>query len=396
MSAKIHLVAVEDSADALGADVAKALRAQQPSVALSGVGGEQMRQLGIQSETDLSGLAILGLFDGVRALNRVNRAVQLLANEIETEQPDSVVLIDSWGLMWRLARELKQRSFPGRIVKLVGPQVWATRPGRAKVLARWCDRLLCLHDFERPFYEGTGLPTTVVGNPAIGRQPKGDGPQYRQSREIGETAKVVGLLLGSRRSEISRVGPAIVSAAHEIADSDPEIVFLCLPAPSVRMNVLELAKKWRFNHVVADPEEHPANVMAAMDVALACSGTVTTELAEQGVAIVTGYKLGWLSWALARAFLMRTKYISLLNVAAGEQVIPELVQTRLSPGNLSAAALRLLNDDAARALQVHKQWGAVEKLRGIDELSTAARSARAILEDLRPSISGEAKPSLSD
>ncbi len=383
MSPKIHLVAVEDSADALGADVARSLKQLDASIALTGVGGARMKALGIQSDVDVGGLAILGLVDGLRALGRVQKAVVELADDVQKQKPDSVVLIDSWGLMWRLARELKQRGFPGRIIKLVGPQVWATRPGRAKTLAKWCDHLLCLHDFEQPFYADTGLPTTVIGNPAIGRQSLGDRERYRAAHGIKEATTVVGLLLGSRTSELKRVGPALIGAARIVCARHPSANVLCLPAPSVRHHVEEAASRWDFNHIIAQPDDDPADVMAAMDLALSCSGTVTTELAEQGVPVITGYKLGWLSWALARLFLLRTRYISLINVAANREVIPEFVQTRLTPGNLATAAHHLLTDANARNTQRAQQFEAIAKLRGAGEESTATRAAIAILSDLR-------------
>lgn len=385
MSPKVHLVAVEDSADALGADVARSLQQLDASIALTGAGGARMKALGVQSDVDVGGLAILGLFDGLRALGRVQKAVVELADDVEKQKPDSVVLIDSWGLMWRLARELKQRGFPGRIIKLVGPQVWATRPGRAKTLAKWCDHLLCLHDFEPPFYADSGLPTTVIGNPAIGRQPRGDRARYRAQQGMPETTPVVGLLLGSRTSELKRVGPALIDAARELCAQHPTAHVLCLPAPSVRDQVKEAASRWDFSHIVSQSDDDPADVMAAMDLSLSCSGTVTTELAEQGVPVITGYKLGWLSWALARMFLLRTKYISLINVAANREVIPEFVQTRLTPRNLAAAAHHLLTDANARNIQRAQQFDAIAKLRGAGDETTATRAATAILRDLHQS-----------
>ena len=383
MSPKIHLVAVEDSADALGADVARSLKGLDASIALTCVGGARMKALGVRSHVDVGGLAILGLFDGLRALGRVQKAVVELADDVEKQKPDSVVLIDSWGLMWRLARELKQRGFPGRIIKLVGPQVWATRPGRAKTLAKWCDHLLCLHDFEQPFYADTSLPTTVIGNPAIGRQSLGDRERYRAAHGIKEATTVVGLLLGSRTSELKRVGPALIGAARIVCARHPSATVLCLPAPSVRHQVEEAASRWDFNHLVSQPDDDPADVMAAMDLALSCSGTVTTELAEQGVPVITGYKLGWLSWALARMFLLRTMYISLINVAANREVIPEFVQTRLTPSNLASAAHHLLTDANARNIQRARQFDAIAKLCGAGDETTATRAATAILRDLR-------------
>ncbi len=275
-----------------------------------------------------------------------------------------MVLIDSWGFMWRLARFLKERGHRATRIKLVGPQVWATRPGRARVLAQWCDHLLCIHAFEQPFYERWGLPTTVIGNPALHRLPKGDGAAFRRRHGLPADAPVVGLMPGSRKSEIRRVAPALFEAAKRVSGRDAGRKTVCMVAPSVASDVEALARDRGAAFVLVRDEAEKADAFAAMDVAMACSGTVTTELASQGAAVVVGYKLGWITWALARAFLMRSKFITLLNVAAGREIAPEFVQTRLTAANLAGAAERLLSDPAALATQRKRQAEALKLMAG--------------------------------
>ena len=359
----IFLVAAEDSGDALGADVIDALRAADPSVRISGIGGAKMRERGVVSDVDMSGLAVLGFIDGIKAFGRVKRAVEAAGEAVIKADPDAVVLIDSWGFMWRLARLLKERGHRAKRIKLIGPQVWATRPGRARVLAQWCDHLLCIHAFEQPFYERWGLPTTVIGNPALQRLPKGDGGAFRKRYSIAVDAPVVGLLPGSRRSEIRRVAPALFEAAGRAAQKDSRRTIVCMVAPSVAADVDALAKAQPRFLLIRD-ETEKADAFAAMDVALACSGTVTTELASQGAAVIVGYKLGWVTWALARLFLMRSRFITLLNVAAGKEIAPEFVQTRLTAANLAEAAERLLSDPAALEMQRKGQAEALKLMAG--------------------------------
>jgi len=359
----IFLVAAEDSGDALGADVIDALRAADPSVRISGIGGAKMRERGVVSDVDMSGLAVLGFIDGIKAFGRVKRAVEAAGEAVIKADPDAVVLIDSWGFMWRLARLLKERGHRAKRIKLIGPQVWATRPGRARVLAQWCDHLLCIHAFEQPFYERWGLPTTVIGNPALQRLPKGDGGAFRKRYSIAVDAPVVGLLPGSRRSEIRRVAPALFEAAGRVAQKDSRRTIVCMVAPSVAADVDALAKAQPRFLLIRD-ETEKADAFAAMDVALACSGTVTTELASQGAAVIVGYKLGWVTWALARLFLMRSRFITLLNVAAGKEIAPEFVQTRLTAANLAEAAERLLSDPAALEMQRKGQAEALKLMAG--------------------------------
>jgi lipid-A-disaccharide synthase len=360
----IFLVAAEDSGDALGADVIDALRAADPAVKISGIGGGKMRERGVASSVDMSGLAVLGFVDGLKAFERVKRAVEAAGEAIIKADPDAVVLIDSWGFMWRLARFLKERGNRAKRIKLIGPQVWATRAGRARVLAQWCDHLLCIHAFEQPFYARWGLPTTVIGNPALHRMQKGDATRFRAAHGIPAGKRIVGLLPGSRRSEIRRVAPALVAACDRLTSGHDDRIVVCVAAGSVEPAIRQMARSWTFPHVLATGEAEKPDAFASMDVAVACSGTVTTELAAQGAAIVVGYKLGWVTWALARLFLMRSKFITLLNVAAGREVAPEFVQTRFTPAKVAAAAERLLSDSSALETQRRGQAEALKLMAG--------------------------------
>lgn len=374
----IFLVAAEDSGDALGADVIDALRAADPGATISGIGGAKMRERGIASDVDMSGLAVLGFVDGIKAFSRVKRAVEAAGEAIIRAGPDAVVLIDSWGFMWRLARYLKERGNRAKRIKLIGPQVWATRPGRARVLAQWCDHLLCIHAFEQPFYERWGLPTTVIGNPALHRMQKGDAAAFRAAQGIPAGKRIVGLLPGSRRSEIRRVAPTLVAASERLMGGRNDRIVVCVAAESVEAAIREMAPTWKFPHVISTGEAGKADAFASMEVAVACSGTVTTELAAQGAAIVVGYKLGWVTWAIARLFLMRSRFITLLNVAAGREIAPEFVQTRFTPGKVAAAAERLLSDPKALETQRRGQAEALKLMAGPSR-PAAAIAAEAIL-----------------
>ncbi|HVY88288.1 MAG TPA: lipid-A-disaccharide synthase [Hyphomonadaceae bacterium] len=360
----IFLIAVEDSGDALGADVIDALRARDPNVRISGIGGARMKARGAASEIDLSGLAVLGLIEGLKAFGRVKKAVEAAAEVVAKADPDAVVLIDSWGFMWRLAKALKQRGVKAKRIKLIGPQVWATRPGRARVLAQWCDHLLCIHAFEEPFYTRWGLATTVIGNPALHRMKQGDGQAFRQRHGLGDRKRIIGLLPGSRRAEMRRVAPTLVEATEQICSGHPDRHVVVVAAGSAEATVRDMAKSWRFPYTLVTGEEEKANAFAAMEVAIACSGTVTTELGAQGAAVVTGYKLGWITWALLRLFLLRSRYVTLMNVAANEEVAPEFVQTRFSAGHFAKVAERLLSEPGALATQLRKQREALAVMAG--------------------------------
>lgn len=351
MSKRIFLVAAEASGDALGADLAIELKRRLPDVDLVGVGGELMARQGIASQVDISGLAVLGFVDGLKAYHRVKRAVAATIEAVRRTQPHGVVLIDSWGFTLRVAQGVRAVAPNVKLIKYIGPQVWATRPGRARTLAAAVDHLICIHDFETPFYEPYGLACTVCGHPALGRFKRGDAAALRKRLGLGDDKRIVLVLPGSRPSEIRRVGPTLWRAAEELKRTRPDVQLMTVAARAVREAALAQAP----GGVIAIGEDEKEDAFAAANVALAASGTVTTEVALQGAPLVIGYKLGWITWAIARGFLFRAKFATLMNVAANDEVAPERLQTRFTVSNLVAAAAPLLDDPAAHDAQVARQ-----------------------------------------
>ena len=164
---KIMLVAAEASGDVLGAGLAQALKHRLGAdVAFVGVGGPKMKAQGMDSPFDIAELSIFGLVDGLKAYGLVRRRVADTVALAVASRPDAIVLIDSWGFTIRVAKAIRAALPDVKLIKYVGPQVWASRPGRAKVLARTVDHLLALHSFDAPWFEREGLATTVVGRPS--------------------------------------------------------------------------------------------------------------------------------------------------------------------------------------------------------------------------------------
>jgi len=377
VSQRIFLVAAEASGDALGADLARVLKARDPQLDLQGVGGPMMDAAGLPSQADIKGLAILGFVDGLLAYSRVKRAVAATVEAILRAKPDVVVLIDSWGFTLRVAQGVRAAAPNIKLVKYIGPQVWATRPGRAKTLAAAVDHLICIHDFEVPFYEPYGLACTVCGHPALGRFKPGDGAAFRARHGFTPTEKIILVLPGSRSAEIRRIGPTLWRAA-ELLDRDRDVRTMVVAANSVRARVLEQAP----SGVLIVDETEKEDAFAAATVSLAASGTVTTEVALQETPLVIGYQLGWITWALARAFLFKSKYATLMNVAADAEVAPEFIQTRFTPENVAAVAAPLLDDPNARAAQVRAQNDALTKM-GRGQTPAAEIAADAVLRVLQ-------------
>ena len=362
MTGRIFVVAGEASGDALGADLIAALRAKRGDLIFAGAGGPKMAGHGLVSAIDIAPLSVFGLIEGLKAYRRVVDAADAVAQAAVAFKPDVAVLIDSWGFTLRVAQRLKQLLPNTPIIKYIGPQVWATRPGRAKTLAATVDHLICIHEFEKPFYAPFNLPVTVSGAPALQRTKSGDPAAFRARHALQGGEELIALLPGSRPAEIKRVGPTLERAVELLCAKRPNVIAVCMISPSVAPLVKERAHGWNFPHRLVEDESEKESLFAASAVALAASGTVTTEVAMQGTPVVVGYKVGWITWALARAFLMKTRFITLLNIAADREIAPEFLQTRFSAENIAAAAGPLLDDPAARKAQIAAQNDVLDKM----------------------------------
>jgi lipid-A-disaccharide synthase len=371
------LTAVETSGDALGAALARALRARLgPGVRFVGVGGPAMAREGLSSAFDPASLAIVGAFNAIAAYPLVRRRVRETAELARREAPDAAVLIDAWGFSIRVAKALRRVDAGLPLIKYVAPQVWATRPGRARTLARAVDRLLAIHAFDPPLFEAAGLPTTFVGNPALVERAAGADPAILRTRlGLRPDQPILLVLPGSREGEVRRLASPFGDAATRLARRHPELAVIVAAAEQVCAQVAAAARAWPCRPIIVESPEDRASAMRAATLALACSGTVTTELAMAGCPMVVGYRLGPLTHATAK-LLLRTPYITLINVAACRFVAPERIQGRCAGPVLARDLAALLDDPDRRRAQVEAQTAALEIMRGgLDDPIGAAADA---------------------
>ena len=379
MASSIYLVAAEASGDLLAAEIVDELRRLDPDVKLNAIGSDQLAARGLSSPIDVSVLSVVGLLEGVKIYREVVALADEAADAIIKAAPDTVALVDSWGFTLRVAQRVRARAPHIRLVKVVGPQVWATRPGRAKTLAETVDRLVCIHGMEAQFYEPFGLPVTVMGNPALSRGHNGDPQAGRLAMGVGE-APVLLVLPGSRRSEVDGVAPELLEAAQQVKEACGDVRVILHPASNIRPYFIEKYGN-RFDWADLSPETADRfDVMSAATYALACSGTVTSELAFQDTPFLVGYQTGWVTWSLARFFLFKPTHITLLNIAADDtEVVPEFVQTKFKARRMADEALRMLGDEEARQAQINAQKNALARM-GEGDLRSAEIAAKVLLE----------------
>ena len=380
----VMLVAGEASGDALGAQLARALRRRlgERAVRFVGVGGERMAGEGVESPFDYRQVTVLGFFEGLLAYPRIVARVRDTVALAQREKPDIAVLIDSWGFTLRVAQGLKRADASLPVVKYVGPQVWASRPGRARTLARTVDHLLSIHAFDAPFFEREGLATTFVGNPALARDlAEADGDRLRVRLDGDPADPILLVLPGSRRGEIERVAPAFFDAVARLKAERPKLRVVLPLAPTVAERVKAIVAGLGFPVFLIEDDALKYDAMKAATVALACSGTVTTELALAGCPMVVGYKVGRVTYPILK-LMIRTPYITLFNIAAKSFVAPEFIQAECNGPALARAVAERLDDQDLRAAQIAGQYAALEKMGkgGPDPSEKAAEVVVAMLD----------------
>jgi lipid-A-disaccharide synthase len=374
------LVAGEPSGDALGGQLMRRLaELTSGNVKFIGVGGCEMRSAGLQSLFPMADISVMGIRDVLPRLPRLHQRMAQTANFAMSIRPDVAVLIDSSDFMRGVASRIKQGTPAQRIVKFVSPQVWASRPGRARVMARHFDHMLCLFPFEVPFFRQVGLPATFVGHPVIERLPApGQGQALRQKLGLNSDDRIIVLLPGSRSGEVRVLLPLFAEALRSVIQSVGPVTILLPTVATVREQVREQIIQLNLPVRLIDDQSEKWAAFEAANVALAASGTVALELALAGTPMVVGYRVGWLTAAIARR-LISVKYFTLINLILNRRAIPELIQEDCTAENLSRELISLLTNPAERARQVTDAAEAMRLLgQGSDQPSL--RAARAVLD----------------
>jgi len=384
VSARLLLSCGEPSGDLYAGALVRALRALDPQVSVSGLGGPQLAAAGGRLLDDYRGLAVTGLTEAVAQLPRSYAAIRRLAAFARTERPDALVAIDFPDFNVPLARRVKHLGIP--VVYYVGPQIWAWRPGRLKRILEIVDRVLVIFPFEEAIYRDGGVPVEFVGHPLVDLvQPSGapaesSGPrrQFLPKHGLSPDAPTVAILPGSRPNEVARILPDLVSAGRLIRDRVSSAQFVVARAPNLDDRLFDVVRQQGIEPVAIVEGEADA-VLAASDVALTASGTATVQAALHDVPMVIVYRLSPITYQIGRR-LVTVGSIGMVNLIAGERIVPELVQDAFTPEAVAREAVSLLTD-VDRAARVRAGLARVrEKLGGP---GASRRAAEAILRIAR-------------
>jgi lipid-A-disaccharide synthase len=389
----IYIIAAEESGDALGAALAASLiTGEGGAVRLAGIGGRAMAAAGIASPFPIEQLSIIGLTSIAQKLPTIFRRIREAADAAVAARPDALVIVDSPDFTHRVARRVRRLAPSIPVVDYVSPSVWAWRPGRARAMRGYVDRVLAILPFE-PAILGKlgGPPCSYVGHPLVERI--GDlRPDAAEAQRREADPPIVLALPGSRRSEIRRLTGIFGAALARLAAARAGAVAVVLPTvPHLLAEVREAVAGWPIKpRIVVEPAEKWAAFRTAR-AALAASGTVTLELALAGVPTVAAYRLSFIEATILRLirFQARLPSVILANLAIGENVVPELLQEACTPQRLADALAPLLTDGAERRRQV-EAFRRLDAIMAVGGVSPSAKAAAIVADIARQGRQGAA------
>lgn len=377
----LFLIAGEPSGDVLGARLMAALkRLTGGRVRFAGIGGERMEAEGLVSLVPQAELALFGVFELLPQLPNLLRRMDQTLAEIVRLKPDAVVTIDSPGFTARVAKRVRAAAPGIPLIHYVAPTVWAWKPQRAKKYAAIYDHLMVLLPFEPPYFEAEGLACTFVGHSVVeSGAGKGDGAAFRARHGIGPDKRLVAVLPGSRRGEVSRLLPIFRAALGRLLPAHPNLVAVIPTVATVRDHVRSAVADWPLPTVVVEGDAAKYDAFAAAEVAMAASGTVALELALAGLPTVIAYRLNRITVALYRR-LIKIKYVNLVNLMLDRMLVPELLQEDCRPDLLAATVGRLLDDGAARREQIEGVAEVARWLGAGADVPPSERAAHVVLD----------------
>jgi lipid-A-disaccharide synthase len=389
----IMLIAGEASGDMRAAGLARALKKLAPNLRLTGIGGEYMRQAGVECFTDITELAVIGITEVIKNFSRIKKVFNQTLQQIETTHPDAVILVDYPGFNLRLAREIKKKfchsregGNPLKIIYYISPQVWAWREKRVLKIKTLVDRMIVLFPFEQAIYSKYAMTVDYVGHPLVDEIiVHKNQTEVLKSVGLSASKTTIGIMPGSRVKEIERHLPCMLEAAQILLKQNKERQFILLKSSSIPLKLIESilqrhcekrsdeAISFRLPIKIYDGPTYDG--ISAMDAAMVASGTATLECALLKKPMVIIYKTSWLTYAIARA-VIKIPYIGLVNIVAGKKIVEELIQIDANALNIANAIETTLHNP-----HIVDDLAAVKTSLGTPGASL--RAARVVLETLK-------------
>ena len=370
MSARLLLSCGEASGDLYAGALTRELRLLAPHLEVSGRAGPEFARGGGTLVADYRGLAVTGFTEIARTVPRLFAVKRRLVALAKAQRPQALVVIDYFGFNARLARDVKALGIP--VVYYVSPQIWAWRAGRIDTLRAITDRMLVIFPFEEAIYQRAGVPVEFVGHPLVDLVRSIPRSGFLERLGLQPDLPTIGVLPGSRTSEVRRILPTLLEAARAIRATVPLAQFVLARAPGLDDHLFAPARDLAGLAIV---EGETDAVLGSVDVALTASGTATVQTALHGTPMIVVYRVSPLEYRIGRRFVTVDNF-AMVNLIAGERIVPELIQDAFTPDAVAREAVSMLTDPA-RAAKIRD--GLADVRRKLGGPGASRRAAQAIL-----------------
>ena len=377
----VMIIAGEASGDLHGSKLVLAMREKNSDLFFCGIGGQALRDAGVKIIVDASQLAVVGITEVFSKMIDLFRGMSVAKKLLKSLKPDLLIIIDFPDFNLHIAGTAKKLGIP--VLYYISPQVWAWRPGRVKKIRKIVDHVAVILPFEEKFFRKHQIQATFVGHPLL------DTHLLLEESSIAKNAEdipVIGLLPGSRDREIAKLLPVMLQSARILLERDKDMKFIVSAAPSIERKFVEtIVEEHRGEYdfeLVSDTVE---NVLKRCRLAVVASGTVTLEAAIFGIPMIIIYKMSlvtyWLGKMLVRS---RVKNFGLVNLIAGRDISPELLQGEVSSKKIADMAFEMLNDASGLEKTKNELLGIKDVLGGPGASKRVADIALNMLEKPKP------------
>ncbi len=343
MPKKILIIAGEASSDCHAALLVKAIKDVAPDTDFFGLGGTDMQEAGVDVLHNIVNMAVIGFSDVLKHYGQLKKVYDELCGIIKKDTPDCAILIDYPGFNLKIAEQLKAQNIP--VIYYISPQIWAWGFKRINKIKLFVDKMLVLFEFEKNIYEKAGVNVSFVGHPLLDEvRASKDKVKFLGGLGLSCVKTTIGILPGSRNNEVTRILPIMARSAKIINErlKSDKVQFLVAVAKTIDVGLVKnILGKTNLNIALVKDESY--NVMNASDAVMVASGTATLETALFGTPMAIIYKVSLFTYLIVRP-IIKTPYIGMVNVLAGEEIVPEFIQHGAKPELIADYMCRLAED----------------------------------------------------
>ena len=349
---KVFILTGESSGDKLASKVIESLKKINPNIEYLSVGGENLKSIGIKSIYDIKEITYVGFTNVILNIFKINRKINQTVKKIIEYQPDLLFTVDSPDFTLRVAEKVKKINSKIKTVHYVAPQVWIWREGRVKKIKKFIDHILLLFKFEKSYFDKESVSNEFVGHPLLEEIAQRDKIDINQI--IGKNKALISVFPGSRKSEIQILAPILLKSIKILNNSNKDITYVFHATSEYLPLIKSYISEFDLNNCEAISDNKiKSHILSKSIFAIAKSGTISLEVCNLKIPSIILYKMNFINFMIIK-ILVKTKFANIINIAAKEEIIPELLQEKCNPKNIASHVIEYLNDPKKMSNQIDK------------------------------------------